>query len=91
MKRKTYILLILVFFASVMLLADFFHQEKTLSLTDNCPICQWQKDSVAHAGVFVFIISILLAIFLSLPLCSERVDSLTTHRRYSSRAPPWIQ
>jgi len=89
-ERKNLFLLVIALFSLVILTAQFFHQEETLSQADmdNCTICQWLRNSIALALLYFFIAFIAFIILHCLGTFYKKKPFFYFFYHYSLRAPP---
>jgi disulfide bond formation protein DsbB len=87
-KRRILFVAFLAFFSLIILAAQFFHQEKTLQPMDNCPICLWQMNTVALAGLCLLTILIIFAIFRYLRIFNDEIHFTPSFYHYFLRGPP---
>jgi len=78
-------------FCLIVLCAQFFHQEKSLQPMDECPICLWQKNTVALAGLYFLVIFIIFAIFSYLYFFNYKIQFYSSFYHYFLRGPPGNQ
>ena len=78
-------------FCMIVLCAQFFHQEKTLKTMDECPICIWQKNTVALAWLYFLVIFIIFTIFCYLYFFNDKIQSYSPFYYYFQRGPPGNQ
>jgi disulfide bond formation protein DsbB len=87
-KRRILFVAFLAFFSFIILGAQFFHQEKTIQPMDNCPICVWQMNTVALAGLYLLVLLVIFAVLRYLYIFNDKVHFTPSFYHYFLRGPP---
>jgi hypothetical protein len=90
-KRRISFLFYVLLFGVIVLGAQFLHEEKSLQPMDECPICLWQINTVALAGLYLLLIFIIFTIFRYLYFFIDRIQFYSPFHHYFLRGPPGNQ
>ncbi len=90
-KQRIYFLFYVLLFGMIVICAQFFHQEETLQPKDDCPICLWQQNTVALAGLYFLVIHIIFIIFAHLYFFNDKIQFSLPFYHYLQRGPPGNQ
>jgi disulfide bond formation protein DsbB len=92
-KKRVSFLFYVAFFCVIVLFAQFFHQEKSIQQKEmeECPICIWQKNTVALASLYFLVIFIIFNIVGYLYLFNDRLQFYLSFYHYFQRGPPGNQ
>jgi len=86
-KRNIFLFFIALFSLTV-ISSQFFHQETTLQDNQQCTICQWQKDTVSLAKIYILSVLITFVLFYNLSISNEKNIFFFLFYHFSNRAPP---
>lgn len=87
-KKKILFVYFIAFFALLIVSSQFFHQETNPLQTDQCPICQWQKNTIALSILYFLVIAITFILIHSLCFSIEKIPFSSFFYHYHLRAPP---
>ncbi|UCH96693.1 MAG: hypothetical protein JSV88_07530 [Candidatus Aminicenantes bacterium] len=87
-KKRILFISFVAFFCLIVLSAQFFHQEKTLQPIHKCPICRWQMNTVALAGLYLLTILIIFSISRYLRFSNDKIHFTPSFYHYFLRGPP---
>jgi hypothetical protein len=90
-KKQISFFFYVAFFCAIVLCAQYFHQEKSLQTMDECPICLWQMNTVALAGLYFLVIFIIFAIFAYLYFFNHKIQFYSPFYHFFQRGPPGNQ
>ena len=87
LKRIAFICL-LVAFSIIILFADFFHTETTLEEQDDCPICIFERNTLAISQLYFLFVAIAFVSLFRVIIRQKRARSVFVNYNYNIRAPP---
>jgi hypothetical protein len=91
MKRKIYFcLFILAAITFVFLFAEFFHTETSPGESDNCPICLWERNTIAIDKIYLLIIPIIFVLIYQLKTIQIKIPLFCRFYQIKTRAPPSV-
>ena len=90
--KKLFFLLFIIFLAIFFLFIEYFHTETSFSSDeqDDCPVCIWERVSIASGKFFLFCLHFILIFFYMLVLQKCKVDFFRALLYKKTRAPPLI-
>ncbi|MCK4835982.1 MAG: hypothetical protein KAT17_05060, partial [Candidatus Aminicenantes bacterium] len=81
---------ILGFIAFILLFAEFFHTETSLVESDDCPICLWERNTIAIDKIFFLIVSIVFILLHQLNITDLEIPFFLIFYHFKNRAPPFV-
>ncbi|MCP4213097.1 MAG: hypothetical protein GY765_00505 [bacterium] len=90
MRRKQLFLYFLLFLSATFLFVEYFHTETTISVFDNCPVCQWERSFFSPGALYFLVLAFALILLYTVALSQNAVKYSDVDKQYLSRAPPII-
>jgi len=85
--RITFIFL-LIALTGLFLASDFLHTEDGVDFQDDCPICVWQRTTIATSQLYLFAIALVLISLFKFKRNHRKAKSNFIPCYFDIRAPP---
>jgi hypothetical protein len=86
--KRIAFLYLLAAISIIFLLADFFHTETTLEEQDDCPICIFERNSLAISQLYFLFVEIVFVSLFRFIIHQNRARSILINFHFNIRAPP---